>query len=98
MEALEEALSRISKPCSITVWTDCKYVENALDHDWIRKWEDNGWKSSKGKEICDVASWQEISQYTKQHTIKAMPNKGTAYQNWMQTELKRANKDTFRRM
>lgn len=95
LEALEESLERIKEPCYITVWTDCGYVAGALNNHWPEKWSQNGWKNSKGREICDVASWQAIAEHIKKHTIRAMPNKGTTYQNWMQTELKRANKDTF---
>lgn len=93
LEALEEALSRISMPCYITVYTDCQYVANALRNRWILKWQQDNWKNSKGREICDVASWQAIAQATGQHTITVMPNKGSSYQEWMRTELRRAQRE-----
>ncbi len=93
LEALEEALSRISKPCYITIYTDCQYVANALRNQWITKWQQDNWKNSKGKEICDVANWQGIAEASKQHTITVMPNKGSTYQEWMCTELRRAQRD-----
>ena len=95
LEALEEALERMSRLCHITIWTDCNYVANALRNRWLDQWKQNGWKNSKGEEICDVASWQEIARLAALHTVTVMPNKGSSYQDWMKTELRRANKDVF---
>lgn len=92
-EALEEALSRIHKPCRIRIHTDCGYVRNAINNRWICRWMENGWKNSKGEAVCDSAVWQSIEGLLTPHEFAALPNKESSYQSWMQAELERAAKE-----
>ena len=99
LEALQEAIERITCPCEITLYTDCTYLISALNNDWLSKWEANGWKNSKGEPICDVATWQELAPELHKHRIRAMPAKGNPYQDWMKSEARKgrtdANQDLF---
>ena len=47
VSALEEALKRINRPVSLTIWTDCQYAGGAILNKWPEKWEREDWKNAK---------------------------------------------------
>lgn len=97
-EALAEALERIKEPCRVMIYTDCRHVEAAINLGWIFCWERNGWRTGRGKEVCDAENWKEITHLLEPHEFTVMPNEGSTYKKWMQSELKRTKKDAFWRL
>lgn len=39
--------------------SDSAYVINAIKQNWLRKWEQNGWKTSKDEDVKNSDLWQE---------------------------------------
>ena len=38
------ALSALKEPCDVTIYSDSKYVVNAMTQSWALKWRSRGWK------------------------------------------------------
>ena len=60
--ALIHALRRIKTGTDITIWTDSYYIQSALVHGWLEEWSENGWKTARGKEICNEKEWKQIKE------------------------------------
>ena len=60
LEVLNQALSRLNtKDIEIDIYTDSSYLTSALDLDWIHKWQQSGWKNSKGEPVKHADKWQK---------------------------------------
>ena len=44
--AIIKALEALKFPCQVDLYTDSRYVSNAINQNWIKKWQKNGWKTS----------------------------------------------------
>ena len=70
--AVYEALEHVSKDKleNVIVYSDSEYVCNSLNK-WLRKWSENEWKNSKGRDIAYVDIWKKIFYITKNINIIA---------------------------
>jgi ribonuclease HI len=63
---LQESVLQESMPDrSIPIFSDSKYAVDALNHDWIDKWQQNGWLNTKGKPIADRDLWLQLRHLQK---------------------------------
>jgi len=46
--ALEAALSRMTAPANLTIWTDCGYLYGTLENRQFERWRQQDWKNEKG--------------------------------------------------
>ncbi len=53
---------------TIPIFSDSKYAVDALNGDWITKWQQNGWLNTKGKPIADRDLWLQL--YHFQHCLQ----------------------------
>ena len=99
--ALRDAMGRMNFACHVVIHTECEYVAAAINQHWPEAWQENAWKSSKGKEVKDAVLWSMILQDLEEqgHELVAEPGKHE-YSQWMywKLPLAKAYKDTFCRM
>ncbi len=55
-----EYLQKHAAGRSFPIFSDSKYAVDALNHDWIDKWQQNGWLNTKGKPINDRELWLRL--------------------------------------
>ena len=53
------ALKKINKGESVEIYTDSKYVKLGIT-EWINKWINNGWKTSKKEDVKNKDLWLEL--------------------------------------
>ena len=53
------ALQKINKGESVEIYTDSKYVKLGIT-EWINKWINNGWKTSKKEDVKNKDLWLEL--------------------------------------
>jgi ribonuclease HI len=46
---------------SVTVFTDSKYVKDGITS-WIDRWKENGWKTSKKKDVKNEDLWKRLDE------------------------------------
>ena len=62
--AVIKGLEALKEPCQVTLYSDSKYVVDAIQKGWVKKWKANGWyrnkkeKASNGN-VC-WCSWNAI--------------------------------------
>ena len=71
------ALENLKKPCKINLYSDSKYVVDAINKNWLEGWVARGWKSSSGK-VKNIDLWQKYLSASKNHEITFIWVKGHA--------------------
>ena len=71
-----EALSSLRKPCNVTLYSDSKYVVDALNKGWVTKWEKNGWMRTKTEKASNSDLWIRLMPLLKKHNVKFVWVKG----------------------
>lgn len=87
LTAMDEALGRIRRPVSLTIWTDCDFVAAALRQGWPEKWKEADWKNAKGKPVADAEKWQSVLVRISVHEVSVNLNEKNEYAGWMKREL-----------
>lgn len=71
-------LEALKKPCSVTVYSDSKYVVDAFNNKWIDGWIAKGWKTAGKSPVKNVDLWKRLLEAKKQHDVKFIWVKGHA--------------------
>ena len=70
-------LEALTRPVSITVVSDSRYVLNGIQN-WIAGWKRNGWKNAKKQQVANQELWQRLDAATQSHRIEWQWIKGHA--------------------
>lgn len=93
-----EALKRLNYACTVTVHTECDYIQSVLSQSWLDKWQQSGWQNSRGKPVKDADLWKQLLKELEEsgHILTAVAEKHE-YSDWMRWKmsLTGAYKDTF---
>jgi ribonuclease HI len=71
-----KALRALRQPCAVKLYTDSAYVFNAFTRNWIRKWQQNGWKTSQKQPVENQDLWKALLDLTQIHQVKWCKVKG----------------------
>ena len=71
------ALSALLEPCEVTLYSDSKYVIDAIEKGWAATWRKNGWKRKGGKAL-NPDLWEKLLQLLEKHDVKFIWVKGHA--------------------
>jgi ribonuclease HI len=65
-------------PCAVTLYSDSKYVVDAMTKGWAKRWQANGWKRNKKDKAMNPDLWGELLQLCEPHEIQFEWVKGHA--------------------
>ncbi len=63
------ALSALKEPCEVELYSDSKYVIDALEKGWVYGWKKKGWIKSDKKLALNVDLWQLLLPLVEKHTV-----------------------------
>ena len=69
-------LEALKKTCCVTIYSDSKYVVDAIDKKWLDGWVANNWKNSQKKAVKNVDLWKRFLEVKKNHKIEFVWIKG----------------------
>ena len=78
LTAVIEALRLLKEPCLVELWSDSKYVIDALEKGWARSWQKRGWVKGDKKPALNPDLWEELLALTDRHTVRCHWVKGHA--------------------
>lgn len=70
------ALSALKEQCNVDLYTDSKYVSDAINNGWVYSWKKKGWKKSDGKPALNVDLWEQLLPLLEKHKINFIWVKG----------------------
>ena len=69
MTAVVRALNALTRPCSIDLYSDSKYVIDGMTK-WIEGWQRKGWKNASKKPVRNADLWHELIEAAAPHRIE----------------------------
>ena len=72
------ALAALKEPCVVELYSDSKYVLDALEKGWARGWKARGWVKSDKKPALNPDLWDELLRLTDIHSLRYHWVKGHA--------------------
>lgn len=72
------ALSALKEPCIVELYSDSKYVIDALQKGWAKGWKAKGWIKSDKKPALNPDLWERLLELCEQHTVHLHWVKGHA--------------------
>ncbi len=77
LQAVISALQLLKEPCNVELYSDSKYVVDALEKGWAKSWKKNGWKRKTGPAL-NPDLWDELLTLCDKHTVQLHWVKGHA--------------------
>ena len=78
LTAVIEALRLLREPCIVELYSDSKYVIDALSKGWARGWKARGWVKSDKKPALNPDLWERLLALTDRHEMRYHWVKGHA--------------------
>ena len=72
------ALSALKEPCTVELYSDSKYVIDALEKGWAVSWREKGWKKADKKPALNPDLWEKLLELTEKHEMRYHWVKGHA--------------------
>ena len=69
LTAVIEGLRLLKEPCTVELWSDSRYVIDALDKGWARSWQKRGWVKSDKKPALNPDLWEQLLTLTQKHQL-----------------------------
>lgn len=77
LTAVIKGLEALKEPCNVDVYSDSAYVVNAFLQGWVKNWQSNGWRSTKGQ-VLNIDLWQRLVELCQIHSVSWHKVKGHA--------------------
>ncbi|MCL2575567.1 MAG: ribonuclease HI [Defluviitaleaceae bacterium] len=54
------ALETLKEPCAVRLFSDSRYLVDAIEKGWVRRWQANNWMRNKKEAAVNVDLWQRL--------------------------------------
>lgn len=71
-----KSLEEIKRPCIIQLFSDSRYIVDALNLGWVDNWVRSGWLKSDGSPVKNVDLWKRLLTLAGPHRISWIWVKG----------------------
>jgi len=62
-------LTALKEPCEVTVFSDSRYVVDAVEKGWVRRWQAKGWMRNKTEKALNVDLWKKLLPLLEKHRV-----------------------------
>ncbi len=73
LTAAIEGLSALREPCEVTLYSDSKYMVDAINLGWAEGWQKSNWKKGKAK---NPDLWEKLLALLGKHKVTVLWVKG----------------------
>lgn len=71
-------LEALKERCRVTLYSDSKYLVDAVNCGWAVKWRENGWMRTKKDKAQNPDLWERLLDLLNKHSIELVWVKGHA--------------------
>ena len=71
-------LEALKEHCDVTLYSDSKYMIDAIQQRWVYKWKANGWMRNKKDPALNPDLWQRLLDQLERHAVTLIWGKGHA--------------------
>ena len=76
LTAVIVGLAALKETCDVTVYSDSKYVVDAIQKGWARSWKKNGWRKADKKPALNADLWDKLLTLLDIHEVRFVWLKG----------------------
>lgn len=74
--AVIDALNSLKTPCNIKLYSDSKYVIDAINQNWLKSWQEKNWKLNTKNPVKNIDLWKKFLTAKEPHDIEFIWVKG----------------------
>ncbi len=78
LTAVISALELLKEPCAVELYSDSKYVIDALEKGWAVSWQAHGWRKGDKKPALNPDLWERLLELCRTHQVSTHWVKGHA--------------------
>ena len=78
LQGVIHALQALKEPCIVELWSDSRYVVDALEKGWAVSWRAHGWRRADKKPALNPDLWETLLPLTEMHELHCHWVKGHA--------------------
>ena len=67
--AVIAALEALKESCEVDLWSDSRYVIDALEKGWAESWKKKDWKRANKEPALNPDLWEKLLALTAQHKM-----------------------------
>ena len=67
--AVIRGLEALKEPCNVNVYSDSKYVVDAVSKGWVYKWHDTNWMRTKNEPALNADLWEYLLGLLEEHIV-----------------------------
>lgn len=71
-------LDALKEPCRVTLYSDSKYLCDAIEKDWVTRWQKSGWRRADKKPVLNIDLWEKLLALMARHEVTLVWVKGHA--------------------
>jgi len=64
------ALEALREKCKVIIYSDSKYLVNAIMEGWAKRWKANGWKRTKKEKALNPDLWDRLLKLCGEHEVE----------------------------
>ena len=76
--AVISGLETLKAPCEVTIYSDSRYIVDAVNKGWAYRWKANGWRRNKKEKAVNPDLWDRLLTLLDTHDAKFRWVKGHA--------------------
>jgi ribonuclease HI len=63
-------LESLNEPCRVTLYSDSRYLVDAMNKGWLEKWKSLGWRRNKKDLLKNADLWQRLDAIVSRHNVE----------------------------
>jgi ribonuclease HI len=76
--AVIAGLQILTRACDVTLYSDSRYVVDAIEKGWAKSWKARGWKKADKQPAMNADLWARALELLLKHKVKLVWVKGHA--------------------
>ena len=76
--AAVKCLEMLKYPCQVKLYSDSRYLVDAMTKNWARRWRANGWKRNAQDKAVNPDLWERLLCLCEKHEVEFLWVRGHA--------------------
>ena len=72
------ALEALKEPCQVNLYSDSRYLVDAIEKGWVTRWQAAGWMRNKREAAQNVDMWERLLPLLSKHQVRFIWVRGHA--------------------
>ena len=78
LTAVITGLAALKEPCEVTLYSDSRYIIDAIQKGWAKKWQANHWMRNAKEPALNADLWEQLLGLLERHPVTFLWVKGHA--------------------